>query len=684
MGAVVVVCTFMDAAWAREAEGVEAMRACGSVVYCNNDLLSVVQLSGLFNDSKTFVDMPLNGTVEEVLEAFSALGASPGLGEVAAFVQRWFLPAGSDLYPWKPTDWQEEPPIVASISNPELSAWASALNGIWLELGRELSPDVAAAPAAHSLIPVAHPFIVPGGRFREYYYWDAYWIIHGLLATDMADTAAGMVSNMLQLVDTYGFVPNGGRVYYLNRSQPPLLTQMCLVYYEYLVEKGDDGSAAEFLSAALPILDEEYEFWMTTHVAEVEVGGESFTLNRYNAHCSYPRPEGYVEDVETAEEAGVAEPLLPNQLYVDLSSGAETGWDYSSRWFADHEDISTIRTSELLPVDLNAILFRNELTLSRLYSALGETDAREGYPCDVTERRREGDSRRELHWERDNCRRVGRESAAAKSAEYLQYAEERKAAFEAVLWNDEVGLWYDFNTTAGAQVDPTYFYPSVFAPLWAELYWNNETAAAASLSPEYVTERFLSAVDQFGALDFPGGLPASLVMTGQQWDFPNGWAPIQAWAIFGLQVLDNEEAAQQARTLAMGWMQNNYNGWVALEAMFEKYNVTSTSGLPGGGGEYTTVTGFGWTNGLALQLLARYCSDDDCFSLTGSPNGDGTTNNSSKEALYWLASVVGLLLAGAAIVCGAAAVAYWVHARRQGKRQLPADLDSDGFSMALE
>lgn len=369
-----------------------------------------------------------------------------------------------------------------------------------------------------------------------------------------------MISNMFALVEAYGFVPNGGRVYYLNRSQPPMLTQMCVVYFEYLMAEGEEEAAMAFLSSALPILEEEHTFWMDTHVAEVTVEGKNYTLNRYNAHCSFPRPEGYAEDVETATEAGVQQPLEPNQLYVDLASGAETGWDYSSRWFADHVSLTTIEASSLLPVDLNAILFRNELAISRMYGAFTATDERsplhssspslngesereservgesekerESERDRESEKERESESERErapFFWEeRERRQPISRAVAEMKENEFLEFASERKAAIEAVLWNDEVGLWLDYDLVSDSQRDSSFFYPSVFAPLWAELYWNNETAGVGQLSPRYVTDRFLGAIDQFGALQFPGGAPASLVETGQQWDFPNGWAPLQA------------------------------------------------------------------------------------------------------------------------------------------------------------
>lgn len=108
-------------------------------------------------------------------------------------------------------------------------------------------------------------------------------------------------------------------------------------------------------------------------------------------------------------------------------------------------------------------------------------------------------------------------------------------------------------------------------------------------------------------LSYIGGLPTSFLNTNQQWDFPNGWAPLQMFAITGLRNLGSS-GANYAAQLTSCWLQNNYNGWIASQQMFEKYNVTSTSGVPGNGGEYAVQSGFGWTNGAIFDLLITYCT----------------------------------------------------------------------------
>ncbi len=54
-------------------------------------------------------------------------------------------------------------------------------------------------------------------------------------------------------------------------------------------------------------------------------------------------------------------------MYSDLRSCAESGWDFSSRWFADASTLGTIETTDLIPVDLNALLYGLEEVLIHCY-----------------------------------------------------------------------------------------------------------------------------------------------------------------------------------------------------------------------------------------------------------------------------------------------------------------------------
>jgi alpha,alpha-trehalase len=255
--------------------------------------------------------MPLKQPVSVVVEAFSRL---PNKSEATLFnfLQEYFLPAGSDLAQVTPEDWKPFPAFLANISQPELRTWATFVHQRWQYLARVFVQN-ASCVGCYSSLPVARPFIIAGGRFREYYYWDSYWIIEGLLVSGMLNTTRNILLNMLDLVDQIGFMPNGGRIYYLDRSQPPLLTQMVAKYFEA-------SHDMPLLVRALPTLDREYTWFMRQRAVTLPGG---LVLNHYAANTTTPRPESWLNDVTTAQ--AVPESQRP-QLFAEIATGAETGY----------------------------------------------------------------------------------------------------------------------------------------------------------------------------------------------------------------------------------------------------------------------------------------------------------------------------------------------------------------------
>jgi hypothetical protein len=187
-------------------------------VFCHGELLQTVQTAQLWNDSKTFVDMPLTVDPQDVLAAFHATfpdgGGSATRDQLSAFVSQYFLTAGSDTEPWVPDDYTPMPPLLASVGNASLQEFALGINDLWLQLGRRIKEGVRDYPQRYTLVWQPYPMIVPGGRFLESYYWDSWWVVAGLLRCGMVQTATGVVLNLVHMLDTFGFVPNGGRVYY--------------------------------------------------------------------------------------------------------------------------------------------------------------------------------------------------------------------------------------------------------------------------------------------------------------------------------------------------------------------------------------------------------------------------------------------------------------------------------------
>lgn len=522
--------------------------ACSSEIFCRGDLLRIVQMARIFNDSKTFVDMRLQKDEADVLQAFKALPDNPSKDQVFKFVKDNFLPAGDDLEEWSPPDWKENPEFIDRIKDDNLRDFASKLNELWKKLGRKISDEARQNPARSSLILVKNPLIVPGGRFREYYYWDSYWVVDGLLVCGMKDTVKGMIDNFVQLVKTYGFVPNGGRIYYTNRSQPPFLIPIVALY---LNNTGDE----DYVKSILDDLEKEYTFWRENRNVEVEVSSGKYNLSIYAANMDTPRPESYYEDFHTAQ--AIPESARPT-LYQDKASAAESGWDFSTRWFnrtgSQQGSLRSTRTRQIIPTDLNSLLYLNEKLLEKFFRLFGNT---------------------------------------AKADQYEGFSKSRLAAIEAVLWDNKTGLWLDYDRQFKKKRH--YFYAASVVPLWAGVHRGN-----------LARERFvLQALKRLKVLDYPGGFPTSLSTSGQQWDFPNAWPPLQHMLIEGLALSSSKELQDEAFKFAQKWITTNYKAWKSTGHMFEKFNV-SVHGAPGGGGEYKIQIGFGWTNGVVLDMLRRY------------------------------------------------------------------------------
>lgn len=247
-------------------------------------------MASIYPDSKTFVDMKMKLPAGELLSHFRHLmnrtNNSPSHETIKNFVEDNFDPAGSEFEDWIPVDWRKEPKFLAKIRDRELRKFASDLNDIWKMLGRKMKDDVRDNEHLYSIIYVPNPVIVPGGRFREFYYWDSYWIVKGLLLSEMFATVKGMLTNFVSVVDKIGFIPNGGRIYYTMRSQPPMLIPMVKIYL-------DATHDYDWLRQNLWLLEKEYDFWMVNRTVVIEKDGRNYTLARYYENSSGPRPESY-------------------------------------------------------------------------------------------------------------------------------------------------------------------------------------------------------------------------------------------------------------------------------------------------------------------------------------------------------------------------------------------------------
>ncbi|KAL2721876.1 trehalase-like [Vespula maculifrons] len=569
-----VIATLGKAASIRRLEN-NSPDLCTSQVYCQGNVLKIVQLADIFNDSKTYVDLSQKNEPEDTLANFNKLmektNNQPNRSQVAQFVLDNFS-AEDELDNYTLPDWQEDPPFLKTIEDPNLRKWAKELNGIWKKLARKIKPIVTEHPDRHSIIYVDNAFIIPGGRFKEFYYWDSYWVIEGLLICGMNNTVKGMINNFLSMVDRFGFIPNGGRVYYLMRSHPPLLIPMVKLYLEYTQDY-------EFLNKIIGTLDKEFDYWMKYKMVDVKKNGKTYKMAHYVVHSEGPRPESYREDYKLAQKLSDVD--KKRSLYNDLKAGAESGWDFSGRWFIGPEgkesnSLIDINTKNIIPVDLNSFLQRNARILI------------------------------EFHTELNNIKKI---------PYYLRIANQFQEGINEVLWNDEFKIWMDYDMKN--QRHRTSFYPTNLTPLYTLSYDTSKTREIALDAVSYLKKMKINS--------YFGGTPTSLNQTGEQWDFPNAWPPLQSIMIQGLYRTHVTEAVQFSADFAREWLESNYIGYEATGKMFEKYDATSP-GKGGGGGEYNVQEGFGWTNGVVFEFLKTFYQIKLNNSISNNKPGDLNNN----------------------------------------------------------
>lgn len=477
-----------------------------------------VQLQNVLKDGKTFVDCLPKRDPQLILKDYLELKNSNSEIDLAAFVAENFIIPNAAVVPVATGTPQ---PIVAHI------------NHLWSALLRQ--PNEQAANT--SLLQLPHPYIVPGGRFREIYYWDSYFTMLGLQVSGENETIDNMVQNFAFLIKKYGHIPNGNRNYYLSRSQPPFFSLMV----DLLAQTKNNDTYLKYL----PALQKEYDYWMdkssaTRHVVQMPDGT---LLNRYYDQLNTPRQESYKEDVLIASEKGLNNPAV----YRDIRSAAESGWDFSSRWFADPAQLKTIQTTQLIPVDLNALLYHLEMTLQKAYTL--KKDIR-------------------------NARL------------YQALAQKRKSGIKKYCWSSSNGWYMDYNLKTKKQ-SPVLSLAGMYP-----LYFNLASKKQAALVKNTLEQKFLK----------EGGLITTLQNTHQQWDAPNGWAPLQWMAINGLSNYGYNELGKEA---ASRWVDLNKKVYLRTGKLMEKYNVVDLH-LEAGGGEYTSQDGFGWTNGVLLALMKKY------------------------------------------------------------------------------
>lgn len=482
-------------------------------------LFEVVQLQNVFSDNKTFPDCTPKYALELINEIFL------NEKDLPSFNLKNFVNENFDLPESYSTSYKTD--TDASIEE--------HIENLWTVLTRPPKTEDS------SLIPLPHAYVVPGGRFREVYYWDSYFTMLGLQVSGRIDLIQQMVDNFSYLIDKIGLIPNGNRTYYTSRSQPP--------FYSLMVRLLSEEKGGQILVDYLPYLEKEYQFWMSgknaltdenNAIGRVVKMPDSSILNRFWDEKDSPRPESYKEDIELSHKSV----QTPAQLFRNLRAAAESGWDFSSRWFREDNSFESIHTTDIIPVDLNCLLVYLEETLSEAYTLKKDTE---------------------------------------NAIKYKHFAQKRQDAIQKYCWDNTQMFYFDYDFIE-KRPKKHYTLAATF-PLFFDICTEKQAEKVA----EILSDKFLK----------KGGLLTTLSTTGQQWDAPNGWAPLQWIAYKGLLNYDITTVAKKIKT---NWMNLNLEVYEKTGKMTEKYNVDSEIG-EASGGEYPNQDGFGWTNGVYLKML---------------------------------------------------------------------------------
>jgi alpha,alpha-trehalase len=415
-----------------------------------------------------------------------------------------------------------------------------------------LLPHDMARLTDQGLLYLPRPYVVPGGRFNEMYGWDSYFIQLGLLRDNDVALARDMADNFLYEIRNYRKILNANRTYYLTRSQPPFLTQMLLGVFERTHDR-------KWLSDAAPAIESYYRFWTSDPHITRDTG-----LSRYYDLGDRPAPESvsaerdaegfthydrvkeyyrthHVTDYDAGEFYDKARDLLTMLFYKGDRSMRESGFDPSNRFGPFSVDIIHYD-----PVCLNSLLYLMETQAAEI---LGILD---------------------------------RNSEADK---WRKRAADRAAQINKLMWDAQNGLYEDYNFAHKTR--RRYPFLTTFYPLWAGL---------ASREQATAVERNLAKFER------PGGLATSTYESGNQWDLPFGWAPLEMIAVEGLRRYGYNGDAERVTKEFLSLVLQEYrkDGFIV-----EKYDVvrrgTDSSSIRFG--YQSNQAGFGWTNAVYTRLL---------------------------------------------------------------------------------
>ncbi|TFY59876.1 hypothetical protein EVG20_g7628 [Dentipellis fragilis] len=564
---------------------------CPSEIFCAGPLLQTVNIAQLYADPKTFVDKPTNGSAQAVLQNFASVNSTNATeGALVNFVDANFRGEGAELEGLPIPNFEPSPAFLKNVSDPLLKSWSQVVHGFWTQLIRGTNESAVCAEGSASGC----------GRFREQYYWDSFWIIEGLLKSELYDLVNATLQNFMDEIEMIGFIPNGGRIYYLNRSQPPLFIQMLSNY----VAATNDTT---ILQRALPLAEKELTWWKDNRTLNVTspFTNQTYAMARYAANNTAPRPESYLTDYNTANDPTLSTPLTEDErsnLYAELASGAETGWDYTARFIAEplaggsnntSPALRTLQVRSTIPICLNSILYKANVALADLYTLSGNHNA---------------------------------------ASQHQSTAVSIRAGILDLFWDGTKLAFYDFNMTSKAR--NSIFTVASFYPLWAGIIPNEVLSSQSTTFSLFASLNLV--LNRYN-----GTFPTTFLETGLQWDAPNAWPPHQYIALQALAALpanltsnalpsppSNGSTYALVPSGQLNLAEDALPGQPLLTG--KQANATKTgphadinslNGTVVNGGNATQ--GEGWRDALARELANRYFASAFCswYSTGGSIPG---------------------------------------------------------------
>jgi len=349
------------------------------------------------------------------------------------------------------------------------------------------------------------------------------------------------------LWDFVRFVPNGARRYFLDRSQPPVLSRMVYHFVSSCTSPPvlplsvpsalvcSTSNISSFLSFSLPLLKMEHDYWMeptNNHIVNITTSTSSYyVLNRYLSNTSEPRPEEYGADLDTASSSS-----RPNStIFREIRSGAETGWDFSSRWIFPNSSssypLSNISTSLTIPVELNCFLYDSEIIIANMEAYSGSFFlppwGQLSQICDTTSTNDDNDD------------------GGSGAMEYCKMASDRLEGMTELLFDDTSKQWRDLRLNSStpfiSSLPSSQTYPSHIQSI--SNYFPLSSLIYQSLSSSTMND-VVDSLSTSPLMEAPFGPSTTSLYSTQQWDKPNAWSPLISLIVQGLGNVNTDSSLQ--------------------------------------------------------------------------------------------------------------------------------------------